>query len=92
MARSFSGVKAISAFVEGEISTLSRRGFAAASRSIASSVVNRGAQNMMLKKSASDDNEKTAWVPDPVTGFYRPENDGKDMDPAELRAILINNR
>lgn len=30
---------------------------------------------------------KVSWVPDPVTGYYRPENI-KDIDAAELRAKL----
>lgn len=32
--------------------------------------------------------EKVAWVPDPKTGFYKPEN-SKEIDVAELRATLL---
>lgn len=32
--------------------------------------------------------EKESWVPDPVTGYYRPEN-SKEIDVAELRATLL---
>ena len=35
--------------------------------------------------------EKTAWVPDPVTGYYRPAGGAKEVDAAELRAKLLSN-
>lgn len=34
----------------------------------------------------------TSWVPDPVTGYYRPANRVGEMDPAELRQMLISRR
>jgi hypothetical protein len=33
--------------------------------------------------------EKTAWVPDPATGYYRPAGGAKEVDAAELRAKLL---
>ena len=33
--------------------------------------------------------EKTAWVPDPMTGYYRPAGGAKEVDAAELRAKLL---
>lgn len=34
--------------------------------------------------------EKKAWVPDPVTGYYRPAGSAaKEVDAAELRAKLL---
>jgi hypothetical protein len=34
--------------------------------------------------------EKRAWVPDPVTGYYRPAGSAaKEVDAAELRAKLL---
>ncbi|XP_006644122.2 protein SENESCENCE-ASSOCIATED GENE 21, mitochondrial [Oryza brachyantha] len=37
--------------------------------------------------------EKTAaWVPDPVTGYYRPAGGAKEVDAAELRAKLLSQR
>ncbi|XP_051118683.1 protein SENESCENCE-ASSOCIATED GENE 21, mitochondrial-like [Andrographis paniculata] len=89
MARSFSNAKAVSAFVANEIS---RRGYAAASNGVVSSSVRRAAPNVMLKK-GSDESGKTAWVPDPETGYYRPENAKKvAQDPVELREALIFNK
>ncbi|KZV56591.1 hypothetical protein F511_09070 [Dorcoceras hygrometricum] len=45
----------------------------------------------MWKKGAEEPS-KISWVPDPVTGYYRPENQAKEMDAAELRAILIKDK
>ncbi|XP_011079638.1 protein SENESCENCE-ASSOCIATED GENE 21, mitochondrial-like [Sesamum indicum] len=84
MARSFSNLKTLSAFI-------ARRGYAAASPSVGSSSVRSGAPNVMLK-TASEDPSKTAWVPDPVTGYYRPENQVKELDPVEMREMLIKNK
>ncbi|PIA44355.1 hypothetical protein AQUCO_01700154v1, partial [Aquilegia coerulea] len=33
-----------------------------------------------------------AWVPDPVIGYYRPENKANVIDPAELRNVLLKRR
>lgn len=43
------------------------------------------------KGAATDDAEAAApsWVPDPVTGYYRPANENGGIDPAELRAMLL---
>ncbi|MBW3872751.1 hypothetical protein HHC24_11350, partial [Neisseria meningitidis] len=34
----------------------------------------------------------SAWGPDPVTGYYRPENGAVEIDPAELREMLLSRR
>lgn len=68
-----------------------RRGYAAPPHGAVSGV----APNVMLKKGGSDEPRKTtAWVPDPKTGYYRPENanTGGGQDPAELREVLVNNK
>ncbi|XP_073311047.1 protein SENESCENCE-ASSOCIATED GENE 21, mitochondrial [Primulina huaijiensis] len=87
MARSFAAAKQVSDFVTSKISpAVTWRGYAAVSQS---GVSNSGASpNVMLKK-GSEEPSKISWVPDPVTGYYRPENQAKDKDAAELRAILI---
>lgn len=33
--------------------------------------------------------DSNSWVPDPVTGYYRPANRAADVDVAELRRILL---
>jgi hypothetical protein len=69
---------------------LNRRGFAAATESATrGGVVSIG--NKMGPKKTGDDvvsTYKVSWVPDPVTGYYKPENI-KDVDAAELRAKLL---
>nr|AWJ68123.1 late embryogenesis abundant [Cleistogenes songorica] len=51
------------------------------------------AKRMMGKKdvntAAAAGEEKTAWVPDPVTGYFRPAGGAKEVDPADLRAKLL---
>ncbi|KAG6606956.1 protein SENESCENCE-ASSOCIATED GENE 21, mitochondrial-like [Cucurbita moschata] len=81
MARSFSAVKIASALVsDGLSNTLFRRGYAAAApQSVAARI---GAKTV---KST----EKESWVPDPVTGYYRPENCAAEIDAADLRAMLL---
>ncbi|GFQ04125.1 late embryogenesis abundant protein lea5 [Phtheirospermum japonicum] len=88
MARTFCNAKVVSAFIANEISAVvTRKGFATA----AQGTVRNGAPTVMLKK-VSEESSKSAWIPDPVTGHYRPENQVKEMDPAELREMLINNK
>ncbi|KAA0067986.1 indole-3-acetic acid-induced protein ARG2-like [Cucumis melo var. makuwa] len=104
MARSFSNVKILSAVVsDGFSSLLTSRGYAAAagSQGVASSAV-KGAgvaaarSSNLLKKSGEEkvvgSTEKVSWVPDPVTGYYRPENRCDEIDVAELRSILLKNK
>ncbi|KAL8522764.1 hypothetical protein ACS0TY_012924 [Phlomoides rotata] len=85
MSRAFSNAKAVSAFIAGKIS----RGYAAAASR--GSVSRIGAPNVLLKK-GSEDSTKISWVPDPITGFYRPENQVKENAAAELRGQLIRNK
>ncbi|EOX95115.1 hypothetical protein QUC31_004859 [Theobroma cacao] len=91
MARSFSNAKLFSTFVADGISNaISRRGYAAASQGVVSGGAARNAA--VVKKTGEEmagAKEKVSWVPDPVTGFYRPENTAKEIDVAELRAMLL---
>ena len=97
MARSFSNAKLLSALVvDGFSNTITRRGYAAASQGVASSVARSGnSGSSMVKKQGEEivgSTEKVAWVPDPVTGYYRPENRVDEIDVAELSAIFLNNK
>ena len=72
-----------------------RRGYAAAaaSQGIASGSV-RGAgaaRGGVMSKKGGEESGKTSWVPDPVTGYYRPENRADEIDVAELREMLLKN-
>lgn len=43
----------------------------------------------MMKKGREESTKNTSWVPDPKTGYYRPENQGKEIDAVELREMLL---
>ncbi|KAK8636048.1 hypothetical protein V6N13_004758 [Hibiscus sabdariffa] len=97
MAGSFSKAKLFSTFVvDGISNVISRRGYASASQGIVSSGIRGGAGRTKSAAAAvkgetacGGAKEKVSWVPDPVTGCYRPENSGKEIDVAELRAMLL---
>ncbi|KAF3598804.1 hypothetical protein F2Q69_00034488 [Brassica cretica] len=44
-----------------------------------------------LEQRANQEAE-SAWAPDPVTGYYRPFNRADEIDPAELREMLLKNK
>lgn len=70
-----------------------RRGYAAAQGGVSKSLSGGGvASNMMLKKVVEESGKTTSWLPDPVTGYYRPENQATEIDAAELRALLLKNK
>ncbi|KAG2693404.1 hypothetical protein I3843_08G091800 [Carya illinoinensis] len=97
MARSFSNAKLFSSLLfDGFSNAISRRGYAASSQGIMATVARGGGGSSgarMAKKAEEDaaavSTEKVAWVPDPVTGYYRPENRMDEVDVAELRALLL---
>ncbi|XP_076938785.1 protein SENESCENCE-ASSOCIATED GENE 21, mitochondrial-like [Bidens hawaiensis] len=83
-------VKHISSFVVDQLSLVAvRRGYATATQGIVTGSV-RGSGVAMMKKLASEESKKsTPWVPDPVTGYYRPEGQTNEIDAAELREMLL---
>ncbi|PIA61331.1 hypothetical protein AQUCO_00300701v1 [Aquilegia coerulea] len=96
MARSFSNVKLIASLVENVSLAINRRGFSAvATQGGGAAVRATGSTSSRMVKQT--DVERTmvkeeSWVPDPVTGYYRPENRGDEVDVAELREMLLNNK
>ncbi|WOH01576.1 hypothetical protein DCAR_0520960 [Daucus carota subsp. sativus] len=74
--------KLISAFVTQQISFLTRRGYASRS----------GVASVMSKKGGEETSASNSWIPDPVTGYYRPEGKGNEVDAAELREMLLRNK
>ena len=96
MARSFSNnAKLLSTLVvDGFSSAISRRGYAvgASSQGVVNNMARGGARNVVVKKPREEmvgSTEKVSWVPDPKTGYYKPETGAEEIDPAELRAILL---
>ncbi|TJW23151.1 hypothetical protein E7L52_22550, partial [Bacillus paralicheniformis] len=61
-----------------------RRSYAAAS---SESVRRTGVA--MMKKGGEESKKSSSWVPDPVTGYYKPEGQTNQMDAAELRELLL---
>ncbi|XP_045786036.1 indole-3-acetic acid-induced protein ARG2-like [Trifolium pratense] len=93
MARNFNNIKTFSALVaDGFSNSLTRRGYAAAAtqnttRGVATSVSGK----IVSSKSGEDkvaNAGKVTWVPDPVTGYYKPENTN-EVDVADLRATVL---
>ncbi|CAJ1877307.1 unnamed protein product [Sphenostylis stenocarpa] len=91
MARSFTNVNFVSSLLlQGFANALTRRGYAVASQN-----ATRGGVVSMNKIGTPTSGEdkgvspyKVSWVPDPVTGYYKPENIN-EVDVAELRATLL---
>nr|ALM01455.1 late embryogenesis abundant 3-1 [Hevea brasiliensis] len=93
MARFPSNVKLL---VDGLSLSIFRRSYAAAPQE---AVFGRGgSRSGMVRKVQErgvikeDSGASSAWAPDPITGYYRPANCGSEIDPAELREMLLNHR
>ncbi|KAE8683505.1 Late embryoproteinsis abundant protein Lea5-D [Hibiscus syriacus] len=100
MARSLSSFKLLGASVfDGLYVSMSRRGHSAAPPPGAVTT-GFGRAGMMgkvegrdtMKGSMMETKVSSAWAPDPVTGYYRPENSGDEIDAVELREMLLNHR
>ncbi|XP_022155319.1 protein SENESCENCE-ASSOCIATED GENE 21, mitochondrial-like [Momordica charantia] len=97
MAPSFSILKNMSALLSNALFRREYSAAAAASQGVASSAAAgrfpaRGGGVMKKEEAVRSSREKVAWVPDPVTGFYRPENCSDEIDAADLRALLLKPR
>ncbi|PON88347.1 Late embryogenesis abundant protein [Trema orientale] len=86
------------------LSSITRRGYAAASQGSVGAGLSRGgsmssmvgkveerAVNVMKGESEAAA-AASAWAPDPLTGYYRPANHAVEIDPVELRQMLLNNK
>ncbi|EHA8589086.1 Late embryogenesis abundant protein Lea5 [Cocos nucifera] len=97
MARALSNTTLIAALSDGIALLASRRGYSSA----AAAVAGRRSRTLVEEKSAaamkrdgglesaSSSSSSSSWVPDPVNGYYRPANRMAEIDPAELRAMLL---
>ena len=100
MARSLSSFKLLGASVSDALYvSISRRGYSAAPPPGAATasfgrtgMVGKVEGRDAMKGSVSETKVTPAWAPDPVTGYYRPENSGAEIDAAELREMLLNHR
>ncbi|KAK9933807.1 hypothetical protein M0R45_020982 [Rubus argutus] len=74
--------------------SLQRRGYAAATHgSLPGGYGVGGSRTAMVRKLEERVGMKvefsSAWAPDPRTGYYRPGNRGDEIDPVELREMLL---
>nr|XP_043636126.1 protein SENESCENCE-ASSOCIATED GENE 21, mitochondrial-like [Erigeron canadensis] len=85
MARSFSSANLISSFLVDQLVVVARRGYATASTGSV-----RGSGVAMMKKASEESKKSTPWVPDPVTGYYKPEGQINQIDGADqLRELIL---
>ncbi|KAJ9543171.1 hypothetical protein OSB04_022878 [Centaurea solstitialis] len=85
--------KLISSFIVDQLSVvIARRGFAMAAHGSVSGTA-RGSGVAMMKKGGDESKKSsTPWVPDPVTGYYKPEDQTNQLDAADLRELLLKNK
>ena len=89
MALALSGSASAAARVLTQLLAPTTRGYAAAA---ASGAMRRSAAAAADGKAAGEADQAAAdasWVPDPVTGHYRPANRAAVVDPADLRAAHL---
>ncbi|XP_004296856.1 PREDICTED: late embryogenesis abundant protein Lea5 [Fragaria vesca subsp. vesca] len=77
--------------------SIHRRGYAAASHgSVAAGFGMGGSRSTMVRKLEEKvgmkEESSSAWAPDPRTGYYRPANRADEIDPVELRQMLLNQK
>ncbi|KAK9161599.1 hypothetical protein Syun_007940 [Stephania yunnanensis] len=97
MARSLANVKLVSAAMADGLSlainrfVLQKRFFCGGAAGGAGAVAVSAARGGggIVKKA---EEETISWIPDPKTGYYRPENKAEEIDVAELRQMLLNNK
>ncbi|KAI4378934.1 hypothetical protein MLD38_016351 [Melastoma candidum] len=95
MARSLAGPKSIVSSLADKVSVsfASRRGFAASPAggvSAAGGGMSTGGMMRKMNEAAGGTTAReSSWAPDPVTGYYRPADRDVEIDPAELRAMLL---
>lgn len=76
---------------------MDRRGYAAAAPLATVSARGGSGAGIMEKNELraamkEDSVASSAWGPDPITGYYRPGNRAVEIDPAELREMLLNHK
>ncbi len=103
MARSLSRVSSLAASLADGLSPsllpAFRRGYVAVSEAAVPASLGRGRSTAgvvgklgRMGGTKQEAGATSAWGPDPVTGYYRPENGAVEIDPAELREMLLSRR
>ncbi|CAL9779127.1 unnamed protein product [Musa acuminata subsp. burmannicoides] len=99
MARALSNSNLVAALSDCVALLTTRRGYAtAAAGTTTTTATGTGSRERLavaeqMVKSAppagAEEEAACSWVPDPATGYYRPANRMGEIDPAELREMLL---
>ncbi|KAJ0453636.1 putative Late embryogenesis abundant protein, LEA_3 subgroup [Helianthus annuus] len=81
-------VKIISTLIADQLSLVVSRGFTTTTQCSLSGIV-KASGIAMVKRGGEEPKKPTPWVPDPVTGHYRPEDQTNQADAVDLRAMLL---
>ncbi|XP_057422110.1 late embryogenesis abundant protein Lea5-like [Lotus japonicus] len=95
MARSLSVSQAnrVIKVLVAEFLPLYRRGYAAAAAATSDAAVSvRVGLIRSIEEKPVLSEARSPWAPDPVTGYYRPINCTPQIDPVELRQMLLNHK
>ncbi|KAJ3676132.1 hypothetical protein LUZ60_003544 [Juncus effusus] len=97
MARALSSSPLFSSLLSNATAILSRRGYSVAAEAVRRNLTieeKTAAVSSFIqsKRVNGSDLDSNSWVPDPVTGYYRPANRVVEIDAAELREMLLRRR
>ncbi|PQQ17162.1 late embryogenesis abundant protein Lea5 [Prunus yedoensis var. nudiflora] len=92
--------KPLASFLPKTKFLIQRRCYAAASQGpVPAGLGREGSRSSMVEerivnamKEESGLGSSSAWAPDPRTGYYRPANCGDEIDPVELREMLLKHK
>ncbi|XP_074569051.1 late embryogenesis abundant protein Lea5-like [Curcuma longa] len=85
-------VRSLSTLSRGIALFFNRRAYSAAALAMLekrTTVLSTTTSSVVSSTSSSSSN---SWMPDPVTGNYRPSDIGAQVDAAELRAMLLSSK
>ncbi|CAL9041832.1 late embryogenesis abundant protein Lea5-like [Musa acuminata AAA Group] len=97
MARALSNSNLVAALSDGVALLTTRRGYATAAAGTTTTTGTGSRERLavaeqMVRSAPPAEAEEEAtcsWVPDPATGYYRPANRMGEIDPAELREMML---
>ncbi|CAL9136642.1 unnamed protein product [Musa textilis] len=95
MARALSNSNLVASLSDGVALLTTRRGYATAAAATTTTTGSRerlAVAEQMVKSAppaGAEEEAACSWVPDPATGYYRPANRMGELDPAELREMLL---
>ncbi|XP_058203194.1 uncharacterized protein LOC131317663 [Rhododendron vialii] len=74
------------------VGAASRGGEAAGGGKQGSTSTHQVEENAVIHEHSGSTTTSTAWGPDPVTGYYRPDDRAAAIDTAELRDVALNHK